>query len=187
MQLMHIKTSLSLALFLVGVASPALAVEGGETYFGAGVSRTTLDADSGEEFEPTAGIGRLGYGFADNFAIEGRAGFGITDDDVGNTGVDVGVEGLYGAYLVGHLPVADRFSVYGLAGLSMVEFELSDSSVSNVGITFDDSGFSYGIGAEVSLTEMVSGYVEYTHYLEGDLEGEDYDVRGTMIGAKYNF
>ena len=186
---MHIKKTLPLALVFAGFAAPTLAVEQGETYLGGGLSRITIDPDDPDsaDIEPTSAIVRIGYGFVDNFAVEGRAGFGLSDDRTQTGDADVDIESIFSGYLVGYLPVANRFSVYGLAGYSVVDTEVTAIASGN-SITGDGDGFSYGIGAEADFTDSISGYVEYIEYPDGETESNDsYDVTGATIGAKYSF
>ena len=179
---MRIAKSLTLPLIIAGLTTPAFAVEQGETYVGGGLGMINYEEDGVADAEPTALIGRLGYGVADNVAIEGRLGFGLTDDEVTIRGVDVDVEvdQVAGAYVVGYLPVADPFSVYGLAGLTYGEL-----SANAFGLSFDedDTDFSYGLGATVDLNDSVSGYAEWVQYFDES----SYETSALTIGVNYHF
>ena len=191
---MHINKTLPLAFALAGVAAPAFAVEQGETYLGGGFAMVnyeeTIQGDN-LDFDPTALVGRIGYGVVDNFAIEGRLGFGLSDDSVSRTdGVNtatatVEVDQIAGVYGVGYLPVSEVFSIYGLAGFTRGELtakvELNGASLSEA--SDDDTDFSYGVGAEAGLAQNISGYVEWVSYLDKD----DYETTGVSLGAKYSF
>lgn len=187
---MHKKTSAFFAL-VIGCAAttPALAVDQGETYLGGGFGLVTYDADGLPEFNPTAGIGRLGYGLIDNVAIEGRLGFGISDDtnsDGFGNEASVEVDELAGVYAVGYLPVAERFSLYGLAGLTSGEATATATNANGQLIgteTEDDSDFSYGVGAEAYVSDSIAGYGEWVSYFDGD----DYDITAFTLGIKYSF
>ena len=181
---------LTLALALMATTAPAMATNAGETYIGGGFTRTSYDRPGAPEFNPSALIGRLGYYVTDHVAIEGRLGFGISSDDNdmrfngarGNAEVDL--ERLAGAYAIGHLPVTRAVSVYGLAGFSYAEAEITASNgAMSVSQTTDDTGFSYGVGAQAGLTEAVSAYAEWASYLDEDA----YEATGITIGATYSF
>lgn len=179
---MHIAKTLSLSLVLAGLATPALAIDQGEKYIGGGLSLITYDEDGFEEATPTALVGRLGYGIVDNIAIEGRFGFGLTDDSVNvlGTDVDVDVDQVAGVYGIGHLPIADRFSLYGLAGFTYGEVSASALGLSVEG---DETDFSYGFGGEFDLSEKLSGFVEWVRYFDDS----NYKVSGITSGVNYRF
>ena len=193
---MHINKTLPLALALTGVAAPALAVDQGENYLGGGFGMLSYDTDAefqGEqlEFDPTALVWRAGHGVVDNFAVEGRLGFGLSDDSVtrpinGNAGtIEAEIDQFFGIYGVGYLPINDTFSVYGLAGITSGELtatgKVNGTTVAEE--SDDDTDFSYGVGAELGLTEDISGYAEWVSYFDED----DYDITGVTVGAKYSF
>ena len=179
---MRIAKTLPLSLALAGLATPALALEQGDTYIGGGFGMVSYDVEGFEEAKPTALVGRLGYGILDNIAIEGRLGFGFTDDEININGVEVdaNIDQLAGVYGVGYIPLADQFSLYGLLG-----FSYGEGSVDIAGLSFsdDDTDFSYGIGAQLDLTDNVSGYAEWVQYFDES----DYEVSAITLGANYHF
>ena len=72
----------------------------------------------------------------------------------------------------------------GLAGFTMARAEFSGSAGGQqVSQTTTETGFSYGAGAQLALTDALSGYVEWTRYLDKD----DYEASGLGIGALYAF
>ena len=179
---MHIRKTLAIGLALtVFTAPPALAVQEGEVYLGVGLSGIEVDYNLGRDIESNALVGRIGYAMTDNFSIEGRKGFGILDNN------DIDGARINGGYLIGQFPVKNKFYVYGLAGITVVKAEIYRSLNGGNVTTIDKSGFSYGIGAEADFTNAVSGYVEFAHYLEAEVEGEDFDITNTMVGIRYSF
>jgi outer membrane immunogenic protein len=102
---------------------------------------------------------RLGYEFTPNFAIEGEAGFGITNNDI--AGVEVKVDNTFGAYLVGKLPLSDSFSLLGRVGYSHLKVSAAAFGSS---ASADDGSAAYGIGAQYLLdgTNGIRG--DYTRY-----------------------
>ncbi len=179
---MRIAKVLPVSLMLAALTTPALAFDQGDTYLGGGFSRITYDQDGLGDASPSAIIGRLGYFITDQIAIEGRAGLGVGDDNVTVSGVDVNieVEQVAGAYALGHLPVADVFSLYGLVGFTYGELSASALGVS---LDDDDTDFSYGIGGELRVAQNVSAYAEWAKYFDES----SYDVTGITVGANYRF
>lgn len=179
---MRIAKIAPLSLMLAGLATPALAIEQGDTYVGGGYSMVTVDIDTFDDADPTAAIGRLGYGITDNIAIEGRLGFGLSDDGLRDTGLDIEIDQLAGVYGVAHLPLAEAFSLYGLAGFTYGELSLVLPGTS-VTVNDDDTDFSYGVGGQLDVSEDVAAFVEWTRYFDES----DYEVSGLTVGANFNF
>lgn len=174
----------AVALLAALASTTALADTAGETYIGGQFAQITYDEDGFSEAEPTALIGRLGYFFADHFAIEARLGFGLSDDSINASGfdVDVEVDSMVGFYGLGNLPLNDVFSVYALAGLTRGELT-ADVDGYDASATADDSGFSYGAGVQARFNESVSAHVEYMSYLDES----DYSVSGLAVGLNVHF
>jgi opacity protein-like surface antigen len=179
---MQITKTIPLALVLAGFVTPTLAMNEGDAYVGGGLGMVNYDADGLEEAEPTVLLGRLGYFVVDNIAIEGRLGFGMSDDDITVLGTDVSfdVDQVAGVYGVGHLPIADAFSLYGLAGFTYAE---GSASLAGISIDDDDTGFSYGLGGQYAVSDDVSAFIEWAQYLDEST----YEVTGVTLGATFNF
>jgi outer membrane immunogenic protein len=122
-------------------AAPAMAQDASPLYGSIGYA--TADV---EGVDLGAVTGRLGYKFSPNFAVEGEASFGVSDDDVTVGATTVNVEHEYDAavYGVGILPVTPNFELFGRVGYGTTEIEASAA-----GISASDSGesFNYGVGA----------------------------------------
>lgn len=186
-----------ISVFLIaGLASgPVLAGPAGASYAGLHYARATLEgevpperlaAGSDAEAEPGLLIGRIGHHATEYLSLEARAGMGVSDDSIEvNDKVTrhaAEIDELYGVYAIGHLPLAERFSLYALVGYSWAEgtvkekyddFRLESSD--------SDADFSYGVGAQVDFSQTVAGTLEYTSYLDNS----DYEL--TAISAGLNF
>ena len=159
------------------ISTPVFATEAGEGYVGGQFSRVTYES-FGTDVNPSAVIGRVGYFLVDNFAVEGRLGFGIDDDS--ELGVDFEVDSIAGLYGVGHLPLGDVASVYAVAGFSRGEATISGTGFSE---SDDDTDFSYGVGLQAKFTPTLSGHVEYMSYLDKS----DYEITAIGLGLNYHF
>ncbi|WP_019022875.1 MULTISPECIES: porin family protein [unclassified Thioalkalivibrio] len=174
------KTALALVSF--GFLAPALALaqpSAGTPYVGGQYSH--LDADvsgvSGS-WNPDALVARGGYFFNEYFAVEGRAGTGLSDDT--DNGVDVELDYMIGGYARGNLPVSNVVSLYGMAGVTHAEATASGGGVS---VTDDDTGPSYGVGAEFNVANDLGLSVEWMRYMDES----DYDVDAISVGMNYHF
>ncbi len=130
-------TAAAAALF----AAPAMAQDASNAYGSIGYSQ--LEA---EGVDLGAVTGRLGYKFNPNFAVEGEASFGVSDDDVTIGATTASVEHNYDAavYAVGILPISPNFELFGRAGYGTTEIEASAA-----GFSAAESGesWNYGVGA----------------------------------------
>ena len=172
-------TLLSSAAAMTTVAASANSA--GSGYVGVLASHYTFDVSGvSEDLNPTGLTLRGGYFLTDYIAVEGRLGTGVNDDSIGNSGVDLELDHLFGVYAVGHIPVNEVFSFYGLLGFSYAEATVSSRWAS---ASDDDDGFSYGAGVQVNFTPQISGQLEYVSYLSKS----DYDLNAASIGLSYNF
>ena len=94
---------------------------------------------------------------------------------------------------VGHLPLTDRISLVGKAGVSHYRYDFEQETgptpdrPNPIGNSDSPSGYGFAgsIGAEVALTESTSLTGGYNYYAEqGRSDG---DVDGFQIGVKHRF
>ena len=161
-------------------------VRAGSTYVGGQYSWLTYDVSGVDtDLKPTAAVARVGHFVVDHFAIEARAGTGVSDDTVHFGPIDATgeVDHMFGLYGVGYLPLGDApVSLYGLAGFTRAKATLSSNAL-NYSESDSDSGFSYGIGIQGHFTPQFSVNLEYTSYLDKS----DYDVTSIGLGANFHF
>jgi len=135
----------------------------------AGAAYTQYDFD---EAEAGAVTGRLGYRFTPNLAVEGEASLGVSDDD------DAELNGAYGAYAVGILPIgASGFEAHARAGY--MQFDVDGAGLQP---DIDEGGFSYGAGVGWRATENFGIRADYTR-----TEADDSDVDAISLGGSFNF
>jgi outer membrane immunogenic protein len=144
---MKLKLALAAAAALSVPAFMPASAQQANVYINAGY--TQFDGDGGGD---VGGLtGRVGVGFGRYFAVEGEATIGITDDD----GLELDNE--LGAFVVGKLPVASSFDIFGRVGVSRIETSPGG----------DADGLAYGIGGEFHLTDKDG--------IRGDWTRHDYD------------
>lgn len=139
-----------------------------QVYYGANVAFFDY-SENGLTDEPslTAVYGRLGTSFNDYFSAEARIGFGLTDDRVSVFGndVDVDLNNLFGAYLKGGAQVTEMFYPYAVIGYTRGEIE---ASVLGFSISESESDLSFGLGADVTVSEGMTFNLEYMNYYDKD-------------------
>lgn len=144
------------------------------------IGDVSIDAFS-EDSSPTTLIARVGRYFHDNYSIEGRIAFPLQDDarTVSGTSARVGLFGLLGVYGTGHVTFWERYSVYGIAGLSLVKGEV-ETSINNA--SDSDFGISYGVGVDIGLgkTAVNIEYISYT-------DDPSFDFNALGLGLKITF
>lgn len=182
------KTILSAAVTFFSICGTNIyAGTTGDAYGGIQYALGSYNEDGFEEVNPTALVGRFGKYVQNNFAIEGRIGIGLQDDSVnvfvpgfGNLDVSLDIDTLIGIYGVGHVNLNESSSVYALLGFTRGEATASGGGIS---ISGDDSGLSYGVGANIGTGNNVSFNIEYTQYLNKS----DFDLSAIGLGIVFGF
>lgn len=149
---MKLKLALAAATILVAPALMTANAQQSSVYVSGGY--THFDGDGGAEL---GGItGRVGVGLTPNFAIEGEASFGVTDD----SGTELDNE--LGIFAVGKLPISPSFDVFGRVGLARIETSPGGS----------EDGVAYGVGGTLNLSPVDGIRLDYTRhdYDAGDVD-----------------
>lgn len=136
-----------------------------QAYLGGDAMFWQLDRDNGPDRDSVGLRLRGGVQLNDYLALEGHLGGGGSD---GGAELDY----LVGGYAKGILPLADEVRLYGLAGFTEVDFDIDRAS-----------GFSYGAGAEVDLTQQLSLGADYVRYLDKSR----YNFDAASVGLRYRF
>ena len=183
---MHLTSAVAVVLAVLPTVLMANPMSQGPSYGGITFSQLKYDEDGiSDDANPTALIGRHGYFVANQIAIEGRLGIGHSDDTVRvdefgpAVDVDVELDGLLGFYAVGHLPLGEAASIYGLFGFTDAKATASANGFSD---SDTNSGLSYGFGAEFYPSEQIGLNIEYTQYLDES----GYDLSAISAGVKFH-
>ena len=154
----------------IAVFSGAACAEQG-LYVGGVLSQVEFRPNGGPTANPTAIAAVLGKEFSPNIAGEVRLGGGLGYD--GN----VEVAHYLGVYGKGILPLSNQVSLYGLLGVTSSKLNFrGDGSAS-------DSGLSYGLGADFSLSRVTTIGVEWASLLRPS----GYDLNALSVLAKFKF
>lgn len=116
------------------------------------------------EFDTYNLMGRLGYNLSENFGIEAEGSIGLIDDEV-LTGVDLETQWDLGAYIVGRIPVSEKFDIFARGGYSTVNFHVEGAGVQTA--DFNADGFSVGGGLQYNISDLNGIRIGYT-YNESD-------------------
>ena len=99
--------------------------------------------------------GRLGVTFTPYVGVEGEIGFGIADDDILGTSVEL--SSTYGAFVVGRIPVSENVNLLARAGFASGEVDVGGTSAS-------EDGGAFGAGVEAFFTANDGVRLDYTRY-----------------------
>ena len=172
-----------------------------ETYFGLQYTDLSYEDDefAGEELTPTAFVARAGSRNKDDFGFEGRFGIGLSDDSMGGSfydpdlgsvsaKLDFEIDTIIGVYATKHVPFSSEFEAYGVLGLSSVKATLTGTINSgfisgSVSDSSSENGLSYGIGANIYLTEDTAFNIEYISYLDKS----DFTLTSLNVGAVFKY
>lgn len=146
---------LAIACLAFGAAAHAEVTPG--FYAGASVGKLSIEVDD-VDFDSSDTSFKVfgGYSFNQYLAVE-LAWFdgGNPDESFGPVVVEVELTGL-NASAVGRLPITDAFTLFGKAGLTSYDAEVS-ARVNN-GTAFSEDGsdddLSFGVGAELSFSQF---------------------------------
>lgn len=153
-------------------------------YIGANYSVLDIDLDVGAtsyDADTTAINAKLGYMFNDNFAVETTLGLGVSDGQIGNFEADFEVDNIFTVSAVGIIPLSEKFSLYGKAGLAQLSYD--DNYLGDA----DASGLMLGAGASLDFTERFGMSLEYTLYPEGEYDDYPIDVEAKALSLGVHF
>jgi hypothetical protein len=105
------------------------------------------------KYSTTNVVGRLGFAFTQNLAVEGEAGFTVAKDSINVSGVsaDVGTSH-FGLFAKGSMPVSEKLSVFGRVGA--IRGKVSVEAL-GVELSESDTAAAFGLGAEYALSESM--------------------------------
>lgn len=186
------KVSINVLAATLLITSNVFADQRSSTY--GGIQFASFDYsinDASGDFSPTGLIGRLGKDINENFSLEGRFGIGLSDDAITasdgfiNASVSIEIDTLLGAYGLAHARINESSSIYALIGFTKIDttFAASISGFGSTSLSEDDSGLSFGVGAEIGLSRNVALNIEYVQYLNES----EYDINVLSAGAKFGF
>lgn len=138
-----------------------------------------------------------GYQFNQNFAVEagvftlGKFGYNAQTTPTGTLTGEAKVRGL-NVDLVGALPLADRFSVLGRAGLTYAEARDQFRGTGMVVVNNPNPreravNWKAGVGMQYAVTPDLSVRAEFERYRINDAVGNKGDIDMASIGLVYRF
>jgi opacity protein-like surface antigen len=136
-----------------------------------------------EETTRDADVGALQFKFGTWLNPEGtlgaefRAALGTTDDEIGNT--DVEIDRYYGGYLRGQFPNNVPIRPYGILGLTRVETSFKNGRTKSE----DYSDVSLGIGADMDVSNQVFITLEYLRAV--DRSGDEVSNLSLGVGGRF--
>lgn len=180
---------IAVAIMALGCSAAVFSAQAEQPYyFGAQYSQQSVD-DLSWDFGVLSAV--AGYQLNDVFAIEGRLGLGIQDEEYSDafTSAKIGIDHSYSLLGKASWPVLETLSVYGMAGFNKTKY---DFKMNDEGDTLRDShsedGLIYGAGAELRFTPNLSFTFEYAVLPEIGDDGEDnLDVDSISAGINYRF
>ena len=144
---------------------------------------------SGIDASPPAIDLKIGSQFNPYFAVEGMLGLGLTDDDFMRAGGDSftgELKSVIGVNVLGTVPVADNFKIYGKVGYAQIDVEIGfNSDGFSDTQSYDDTGVLFGAGLVVDVTEKSALAIEYIKLPDVDIEEAGSEL-GTIKTSSIN-
>ena len=150
-------------------------------------------------YEQTIGDGTLYWGVEGYYDAHNGESRNINNVLV----TEVALDATYGARVILGANVSDKVRLYTHAGVAQVEFDVTNSYTFAPPVTeesFDETGFTFGVGASVAINDQVALFTEYTQLTGVDFDGigevaggtgrvndNTLDLSSLAIGVKYSF
>lgn len=155
-----------------------------DSYFGVDYMMTTYDEAGFAEFEPTVLALKFGRNMSESLAIEGRFGFGMSDDSMeicdGCPDLTLEIDSFMGAYVKGIAPLSERAHFYGLLGMTRGELT---ASLDGDSVSETETDLSYGVGAEFLVGQTTGLNFEYLQAIDKD----GAEVSSLTIGLVFHY
>lgn len=209
------KTSVRLGLAaLAALASPLASAEGLGWYGGANIGRSAATIDDARISSSLLGSGFTsstisnddrdtaykiygGYQLNRNFAIEGgyfdlgNFGYSATTVPSGTLNGNIKLRGL-NLDLVGIMPITEKFSVFGRAGLNYAQARDSFSGtgavfVANPNPSKYGTNYKVGLGVQYAFTDALAMRLEAERYRIDDAVGNKGHIDVASVGLIYRF
>lgn len=154
----------------------------GSNYFGVQLSGLRFNEDEFNTHESAVSM-RVGREFGNYLAVEGHAVAGLENDT--SQGVEVSIDYLVGVYLRGNMFLWDpRARLYAMAGvthgkITATAFSLTDKTT--------DTELGYGFGFEFYGDKRNGVNIEFMRYMDGDEDGDNYEVDSISLGYIHRF
>ena len=136
----------------------------------------------------TVGGAFLGYQFNQNWGVEGFYSGAGKFSAVGGATTVTGKTDVYGLDLVGTLPLADAFSLYGRLGYANAKTSASSSPAGYSGS--NRSAATYGLGGEYDLTPQIGvrlGCDRYGAAVSNVGVTNNFNINVWSVGILYKF
>lgn len=180
---------LTTAIALMSVLSaPVMAVS---NYAGVQFNMITFSENGFPDAEPTALTGIFGHNFNDNFAVEGRFGFGLSDGSNSfsfggfDFNGDIAIDSLVSVFAKGSAPMGAAAKVYGLVGFTSGEITATVTEVTtgiSASVSDSETDLSYGFGVEFG-SGKTTGTLEYVQYIDKGAA----TISSINLGANFKF
>jgi OOP family OmpA-OmpF porin len=153
-------------------------------YIGASIGEASYEEDLGFDTFDESDTGYkffAGYRFSDNFAVEGvYVDYGEPSGHI--LGIPAGVEITgYGVNLVGTIPLATGFEIFGKLGLLAWD---GTATLGNLSGDESDTDLTYGIGAAYFFDDHFGVQAEW-EFVNFDNSNMDADM--LSVGVQYRF
>lgn len=158
--------------------APLTVMAGEGTYLGINLGQVAFTPTGADTVDSTTLGLVFGANINSNLALESRFGTGLTSSTMEILGQSSTFEinSYLSGYLKGILPLSDAFSVYGLAGVALVDVNVKSGLASSS--TYTD--MSFGVGAHYSVADYGNLTVDYVQLTE------DNDHESAMVAVGFS-
>ena len=163
------------------LAASSVSAEG--FYVGAGISKERIKDTLPVSFKSTNAIALIGYDINDMISVEAETSLPVSK---GSTFGDEQTVNHTAVHLKFTLPTSGSFKPFARAGMTKSTFKAEAIPSGEVLAKFNDTVFSYGIGAEWAMSEKFGLRVDYS-MMEMSDDGSPADVEVLALSSVYRF
>ena len=163
------------AIFTLAGSAPANAApaEVRDTYLGFQLGNSAVSFNGESDLDLDLTLLQFGVWVSDDISLEVRTARGGNVETI--QGVDYEIESIYGMYGLYHFHFSEFASLYATAGMSRAVLK---TSVPGGSEQQEESSFSYGVGAKLSVFS-----IDFMRYM--DIDEMEVDV--VSVGLQYTF
>ena len=148
-------------------------------YVGAGISKERVKQPCGTLCKSTNAIASIGYDINDLIAVEAETSLPVSKTTDGGDNLSVKHTAVHLKFT---LPTSGSFKPFARAGMTKGTFKAENISEGPSVISYNDTVFSYGIGAEWAMSEKFGLRVDYSML---EIDGADGEV--FALSSVYRF
>ena len=152
-------------------------------YVGAGISQERIKEGLPVSVKSTNAIALIGYDINDMISVEAETSLPVSKTSFEGANISVNHTAVFAKFT---LPTSGSFKPFARAGMTKGTFKAENISEGPSVISYNDTVFSYGIGAEWAMSEKFGLRVDYS-MMKISTGGPSLDTDVLALSSVYRF